>query len=340
MEDLSKIKKVYSKTSLFYLCIVGITVVLQLIFAGVMIASGKDTASLSPLVLMLASVIPMWLIAMPICLVLMKKYVQGGEPQWAKQDAFIPEEKPFTSVSFLKCFCIAIFLMYVGNIVGVTIAGMLNVIPGVGLENTTIDLIGEQDLTMNIILTGILGPIVEEFMFRKVLIDGIGRYSRKMAIILSGIMFGLFHMNLYQMFYAAFLGMLLAYIYVRTGKIWITMLLHITINLLQGVVPLVLLQKLDLDGLINATSGEMTQEAINKVMEIAQSPAFLAFIIYIMAVFVFFLIGLVLFYKNVHKYAEIEYGEAFVNKGDGRKSLLNVGMIIYTIGCIGMIFLQ
>ncbi len=303
MEDLSKIKKVYSKTSLFYLCIMGITVVLQLIFAGVINAAGNGTESLSPLALMLASVIPMWLIAMPICLVLMKKYVQGSEPQWAKQEAFVQEEKPFTSVSFLKCFCIAIFLMYVGNIIGVTISGMLNLIPGVGLENTTIDLIGEQDLVMNIILTGILGPIVEEFMFRKVLIDGIGRYSRKMAIILSGIMFGLFHMNIYQMFYAAFLGMLLAYIYVRTGKIWLTMLLHITINMLQGVVPIVLLQKLDLDGLINATSGEMTQESIDKVMEIAQSPAFLAFIIYILAAFVFFLIGLVLFYHNVHKYS-------------------------------------
>ena len=39
-------------------------------------------------------------------------------------------------------------------------------------------------------------------------------------------MFALFHQNFSQFFYAFAVGLILAYIYCRSGKIWIPMLLH------------------------------------------------------------------------------------------------------------------
>ncbi|MEG2260013.1 MAG: CPBP family intramembrane glutamic endopeptidase, partial [Oscillospiraceae bacterium] len=51
-----------------------------------------------------------------------------------------------------------------------------------------------------------------------------------------GLMFGLFHMNLSQFFYAAVLGMLLAYITLKTGNIKQSAILHIAINITGSVI--------------------------------------------------------------------------------------------------------
>lgn len=62
-------------------------------------------------------------------------------------------------------------------------------------------------------------------------------------------MFGLFHGNLSQFFYAALLGLLLGYVYLRTGRLRLPMLLHGTVNLLGSIVAPALLSRADLGAL-------------------------------------------------------------------------------------------
>ena len=64
----------------------------------------------------------------------------------------------------------------------------------------------------------IVGPIFEEWLFRKQLIDHTRKYGEKTAILLSGLAFGLFHMNLFQFFYAFLLGLMFGYVYTRTSS--------------------------------------------------------------------------------------------------------------------------
>ena len=82
----------------------------------------------------------------------------------------------------------------------------------------------------NVVFLVILGPIFEEWMFRKQLIDHTRKYGEKTAILLSGLAFGLFHMNLFQFFYAFLLGVMFGYIYMRTSKLRYSTAMHMIIK--------------------------------------------------------------------------------------------------------------
>ena len=60
------------------------------------------------------------------------------------------------------------------------------------------------------------------------------------AIFLSGIFFGLFHGNFSQFFFATMLGMFFAFIYIRTGNVLYTIILHMVINMTSSVVTTIL----------------------------------------------------------------------------------------------------
>ncbi|CCZ36236.1 putative metal-dependent membrane protease [Firmicutes bacterium CAG:646] len=51
------------------------------------------------------------------------------------------------------------------------------------------------------------------------------------AIVLSSLIFGLYHGNMVQFLYASLLGSLLAVIYHRTGTLWTSILAHMAANL-------------------------------------------------------------------------------------------------------------
>ncbi len=88
-----------------------------------------------------------------------------------------------------------------------------------------------------ILLVGVLGPIAEEFFFRGVLYENLKQGIEVWgAMIVSALVFGIFHGNLIQGFYAVLAGLLLAYIYEKTGTILASILLHILFNLSSYIV--------------------------------------------------------------------------------------------------------
>ena len=73
-----------------------------------------------------------------------------------------------------------------------------------------------------------------------------------MAVLLSGLMFGLFHGNLAQFAYAFSLGAFLAFIYVRTGRVVYTIVLHMGVNFIGSIVGPWVLELADYRGLTEA----------------------------------------------------------------------------------------
>lgn len=102
-----------------------------------------------------------------------------------------------------------------------------------------------------ILTVGILAPVFEELIFRKVLIDHLIAQGEYVCILASGLLFGLAHGNFSQFFYAAGLGMILALIYIRTGKIGYTICIHMIINLAASVVTTGLLRQVEMGTLTN-----------------------------------------------------------------------------------------
>lgn len=83
-----------------------------------------------------------------------------------------------------------------------------------------------------LVLYGIISPLAEEIVFRGVIYNRLRRqYNPVSGIMVSGVLFGVFHGNLVQGVYGACLGMLMAYLYERSGRFFIPFLFHVVANL-------------------------------------------------------------------------------------------------------------
>ena len=91
----------------------------------------------------------------------------------------------------------------------------------------------------------IIGPIIEELMFRKIIIDRLSIYGDKFAVAVSAITFGIFHGNITQLLYTVPAGIIFAYAYVKTRKIIYPIMLHIIMNFLGSVPALLVGEKLN-----------------------------------------------------------------------------------------------
>lgn len=126
-----------------------------------------------------------------------------------------------------------IMLILVG--IGITIAAnyvgtiILNLLSMIGI--TPVDMPELQDgswqaLVLNILIIGVLPAILEETLFRGLVLQSLRYAGDTIAIIVSALLFGLMHGTLYQIPFAFILGIAFGYIAIRTGNILITMFLH------------------------------------------------------------------------------------------------------------------
>ncbi len=134
---------------------------------------------------------------------------------------------------FLMYLLIALPITYAGNIIGIVLSALLS---GGQASNRILDMTGGSDWVVNIVAAVLLAPIVEEWLFRKQLIGRLRRFGELPAILVSALFFALFHLNLFQFFYAFGLGVLFGYVYMRTSKLRYTVGLHMLINANGGIV--------------------------------------------------------------------------------------------------------
>ena len=139
---------------------------------------------------------------------------------------------------FLIIFAIAQALMTVGNTIGTSLNAVFGEIRGEEITNSTSELIENSPIWLTLPVAVIIGPIIEEFIFRKLMLDRLSRYGAVVSIVISGLSFGLFHGNLYQFFYAALLGSLLAFVTLKTGNWLYSVILHILINFFGSVLAM------------------------------------------------------------------------------------------------------
>ena len=80
------------------------------------------------------------------------------------------------------------------------------------------------------LVISVFPAIVEELFFRGVLFRYLRRHGFYYAAIVSAVLFGLMHMNFSQILFTIPLGLVLCYVYEKTGHIWPCMLLHFLHN--------------------------------------------------------------------------------------------------------------
>ncbi|WP_139906151.1 CPBP family intramembrane glutamic endopeptidase [Clostridium thermarum] len=99
-----------------------------------------------------------------------------------------------------------------------------------------------MDNVVGILLTGILIPIFEEIFFRGIILNELrNRINTAASIIISSLIFALFHGNILQEIYTFIMGVLLSLVYIWTRSIWSAITFQITYNFLGTmVVPVII----------------------------------------------------------------------------------------------------
>lgn len=192
-----------------------------------------------------------------------------------------------------------------GNLIGRFVTLLASLLLGVNAVNPLETLLTGTALAPQFVYVGLLAPVIEELLFRKLLIDRLHRFGDRAAILVSAVAFGLLHGNFSQLFYACFIGMLLGYVYCRTRRLRYTILLHMAINLLGGVLPSALLS------------------------------AQLAAGVYSVGLLAAYLVGLVLFFNRL-KQAVFAPGALPPGRGSGRAMFGNTGMVLYAIASLAL----
>ncbi|MGC6173131.1 CPBP family intramembrane glutamic endopeptidase [Lacrimispora sp. 38-1] len=78
-----------------------------------------------------------------------------------------------------------------------------------------------------------IGPVSEEIIFRGFVMRGFEKYGARYAVVMSAVIFGLFHGNLIQSIFAGLVGLVLGYTAMKYSIKW-AVLLHIINNFVFG----------------------------------------------------------------------------------------------------------
>lgn len=190
--------------------------------------------------LMVESQVVMYGIAFPVFYLMVRKL-----PSW-----YMTEKRYVNPADLFTALVICIGTAYLGNMIGTALMIASDLFFGTESMNPVTNAVLNMSPWVMFVTTVVAAPIMEELMFRRILIDRLVPFGQKMAVIVSGLSFGLFHGNFYQFFYACSLGMVFAYLYSYTGKLRYSVMLHMGVNLIGGVLPMILQRGMEAGSLL------------------------------------------------------------------------------------------
>lgn len=105
------------------------------------------------------------------------------------------------------------------------------------------NLYGEFNIIETIIQTVILGPIIEEYLFRGMIYNGLKKnFNDKKSMIITSIVFAITHINIIQMIYAFLLNIILVKVYEKYKNINSCIIIHSISNLTTTFITIFLVK--------------------------------------------------------------------------------------------------
>lgn len=314
-EWLKQARRDFSRIGASLCLMVVIWYALATVLEGALYAAVGGKGEAPNWVTYVGSGVPLYLIAMPIAVMLMGK-------------STVIETRKFDMKPglFFKLLLMCLPMMWAGSVFG----SMLSMVLSNGEATDRVADLAMQTNIWNVVFLVIVGPIFEEWLFRKQLIDHTRKYGEKTAILLSGLAFGLFHMNLFQFFYAFLLGLMFGYVYTRTSKLRYSTAMHMIINFNGGVLAPWVLTRVDLDQLEKVSEAAENGNAAAMEQWASQNVEGLAImLVYFVLYGAVILAGFVLLIRNFKKF-EFYTAPEELPRGTRAKTVCgNVGMIMF-----------
>ena len=253
----------------------------------------------NPDIMLASSMVPLYLLGYPVTFWIIKA---GSE----KRDIEKHMMKPW---QFILAFMMSYGILILGNMIGLGVTLGIGLLKGEEVVNPLLAVLDDVNLWISSVYIVLLAPAFEEYLFRKLICDRVVKYGQGTAVFVSGFMFGLFHGNFNQFFYAFFIGCFFAYIYVKTGKIRYTIGLHMIVNFIGSVAGGLLLQNVEMESVTGM----------------------IVYALYALCVYGIAITGIVLFLVNRPK-MKLDAGEMVIERGSWFRTVLcNAGMIIYIV---------
>ena len=314
-EWLKQARRDFSRIGASLCLMVVVWYALSTVLEGALYAAVGGKGETPNWVTYVGSGVPLYLIAMPIAVMLMGK-------------STVIETRKFDMKPglFFKLLLMCLPMMWAGSVFG----SMLSMALSNGEATDRVADLAMQTNIWNVVFLVIVGPIFEEWLFRKQLIDHTRKYGEKTAILLSGLAFGLFHMNLFQFFYAFLLGLMFGYVYTRTSKLRYSTAMHMIINFNGGVLAPWVLTRVDLDQLEKVSEAAENGNAAAMEQWASQNVEGLAImLVYFVLYGAVILAGFVLLIRNFKKF-EFYTAPEELPRGTRAKTVCgNVGMIMF-----------
>ena len=323
MENTMRNKKLFSQIGLrlFF----GTLIIYAVQILAIAIANNIPAIATNGDLSFLVTMLPMYIIAFPIIFLMFKKIpVQ-----------LTGEKKKMSVAHILAAFIMCFSATYIFNILASILTGIVALLKQGDVQNVMTVVTSSISLPVNLFVVVFCAPIMEELLFRKTLIDRTAQFGEGVALVFSGLVFGLFHGNLVQFAYAFFLGMFFGFIYIKTKNIIYPIILHMIVNFFGSFVSTIIL---DLSGLSTISTDATVEEVVAVFME---NPAgMFIYLGYFLFLIVAVITGLVLFITKRTKFVVLP-SEITIEKGQRFKTMiLNAGMILYCIFWIVMIVMQ
>ena len=271
---------------------------------------------------------PMYVIAFPIIFLMFKKI--------AVHQA---EKKKMSVKHLIMVFLICYAFMHAGNFFGIFVTNIIGMLKQGQVSNVMGEVTSSISLGANFFIAVICAPIMEELLFRKVLMDRTLQYGEGISVALSGLLFALFHGNLNQFVYAFLLGIFFAFVYAKTRDVKYSMILHMAINFMGSFASTIVMRLSGYDKIYEAALAGATEAELTVLMteNAAGIMGYCAFVVFILVCMV---AGIVLFIKDRKKFV-LEAGEISLGKAGFFKAVLgNVGIMLFSLFWIVMIIMQ
>lgn len=127
--------------------------------------------------------------------------------------------------------------------VGIAVIGVFGLSPIANVGTEILRLIGyavDENFIFNIdsvgfliislILLAVVPAIIEEFVFRGVILQGLRKYGKWIAILGSSALFALVHLSAEQFIFPFLFGIIMSFIVLKTGSIFASMIIHFVAN--------------------------------------------------------------------------------------------------------------
>ncbi|MGN0552432.1 MAG: lysostaphin resistance A-like protein [Oscillospiraceae bacterium] len=164
----------------------------------------------------------------------------------------------FTGGELARDCSVCLGLQTLAGLIAAAIAYILGLF---NLESQTADLTAQNNSAWSLILmyfyACLIGPVLEELLYRGVILQGMRKYNERFAIVLSSLIFGLMHQNYQQFILAFMLGLVLAAADLKSGSIIPSIVMHIIVNT-SGVLTQLAMQSADYEAFNNVVAGDTT----------------------------------------------------------------------------------